>query len=134
MKNNKMLKLCLLIVGLMLLLGCATTSGKKEASSGEEIAVITDITIEDADVVIKSNKNFIYTVYNSNDPYKVTVEIPGMSVGKFTSKIVSDKSGITEIIPQQINTPDAVAKIDIILQTPVCGVSFLQRQYPRAFN
>jgi len=118
MKKNTILKLCLSIVGLMLLFGCATTSGVKEASSGEDIAVITDITIEDANVVIKSNKDFVYTLYSANDPYKVTIEIPGMLTGKFTSKIVSDKSGITEIIPQQINTPNTVAKIDIMLQTP----------------
>ena len=117
MKKNTILMLCLSIVGLVLLFGCATTS-MKEASSEEEIAVITDITIEDANVFIKSNKDFIYTVYTGNDPYKVTIEIPGMSLGKFTGKIVSDKSGITEVIPQQINTPDAVAKIDIMLQTP----------------
>lgn len=125
MKKNIILRLCLSIVGLMLLFGCATTSGMKEASTEmkeasteEKIAVITDIKIEDANVVIKSNKNFIYTIYTGNDPYKVTIEIPGMSIGKFTGKIVSDKSGITAIIPQQINTPDAAAKIDIILQTP----------------
>ena len=118
MKKNTILKLCLSIVGLMLLFGCATTSGMKEASSGEEIAVITDISIDDANVVIKSNKDFIYTVYTANDPYKITIEIPGMSIGKFTSKMVSDKSGITEILPQQINTPNAIAKVDILLQTP----------------
>ncbi len=117
MEKKIILKLCLSIVGLVLLFGCATTS-MKEASSEEEIAVITDITIEDANVFIKSNKDFIYTVYTGNDPYKVTIEIPGMSLGKFTGKIVSDKSGIAEIIPQQINTPDAVAKIDILLQSP----------------
>jgi type IV pilus secretin PilQ/predicted competence protein len=118
MKKNIILKLCLSIVGLMLLFGCATTSGTKEASSEEEIAVITDISIEDAKVVIKSNKDFIYTVYSANDPYKITIEIPGISIGKFTGKIVSDKYGITEIIPQQITTPNAVAKVDIMLQTP----------------
>lgn len=118
MKKNTILKLSLSIVGLLLLFGCATTSGTKEVSSAEEIPVITDITIEDAKVVIKSNKDFIYTVYSANDPYKITIEIPGISLGKFTGKMVSDKSVITEIIPQQINTPNAVAKIDIMLQTP----------------
>lgn len=118
MEKNIILRLCLSIVGLMLLIGCATTSGMKEASSGEEIAVITDITIEDANVAIKSNKAFIYTVYTGSDPYKVTIEIPGMTLGKFSDKIVSDKSGITEIIPQQINKPNAVAMIDIMLQSP----------------
>lgn len=118
MKKNTILKLCLSIVGLMLLFGCASTSGMKEASTAEEIAVITDITIGDDNVTIRSNKDFMYTMYTANDPYKITIEIPGMSLGKFTGRMASDKSGITEIIPQQINTAIAAAKIDIMLQTP----------------
>ena len=118
MEKNAILKLCLSIVGLMLLIGCATTSGMKEASSAEEIAVITDISIEEDNVVIKSNKDFLYTVYTANDPYKITIEIPGMSIGKFTDKIASDKPGITEIIPQQTNTANAAVKIDIMMQVP----------------
>ena len=118
MKKNKISKLCISLVGLLLLFGCATTSGTKEVSSAEGIPVITDIAIEDGAVVIKSNMNFTYTLYNANDPYKTTVEIPDMSIGPFTNKIVSNTSGITEIIPQQIDSPNRSARIDIIMQTP----------------
>ena len=118
MKKNKISKLCISLVGLLLLFGCATTSGTKEVSSAEEIPVITDIAIEDGAVVIKSNMNFTYTVYTANDPYKTTIEIPDMSIGPFRNKIVSNTSGITEIIPQQIDSPNRSARIDIMLQTP----------------
>jgi len=118
MKKIMISKLCILLVGLLLLFGCATTSGTKEVSSGEGIPVITDIAIKDGTVVIKSNKNFIYTVYNANDPYKTTVEIPDMSLGVFTGKIVSHTAGITEIIPQQIESPKILTRIDIVMQTP----------------
>jgi hypothetical protein len=70
----------------MFLFGCATSSGTKELSSTEEMPVITDIAIQDNKVIIKSNLGFTYTAYNAGDPYKTTVEIPGMSVGKYTSK------------------------------------------------
>ena len=118
MKKIMISKLCILLVGLLLLFGSATTSGAKEVSSGEEIPVITGIAIENGSVVIKSNKSFMYTVYNANDPYKTTVEIPDMSVGAFTGKIASNTSGITEIIPQQIDSPKTLTRIDIMLQTP----------------
>lgn len=117
MKKMIISKLCISLVGLLLLFGCATTSGTKEASLGEDLAVITDIQIEDDNVVIKSNKHFVYTIYNANDPYKTTIEIPDMSIGTFTSKIVSEKSGVTEIMPQQIDSPK-ISRIDIVLQTP----------------
>jgi AMIN domain len=118
MKKIIISKLCIVLIGFLLLFGCATTPGANAVSSGEEIPVLTDIAIENGAVVIKSNKSFMYTVYNANDPYKATVEIPDMSVGAFTSKIVSETSGITEVIPQQIDSPKMLTRIDIILQTP----------------
>ncbi|MBP1675091.1 MAG: type 4 fimbrial biosis outer membrane protein PilQ [Bacteroidetes bacterium] len=118
MKKIIISKLCISIVGLFLLFGCATTSGTKEASAGKDIPVITDIHIEDGAVVIKSNKSFTYTMYNPNDPYKITIEIPDMSIGAFTGKIVSDKSGVTEISSRQTDSPHLSSWIDITLQTP----------------
>ncbi|PKL51706.1 MAG: hypothetical protein CVV37_05035 [Nitrospira bacterium HGW-Nitrospira-1] len=117
MKKSTISKLSTAILMALLLLGCATTSGTKEASSAAEIPVITDIAIEDGNVVIKSNKDFTYTVYSANDPYKTTIEIPDMSIGAFTGRIVSDKSGL-EIIPKQIDSPRKSARLDIMLQTP----------------
>jgi type IV pilus assembly protein PilQ len=118
------LKLFISLAGLLLLFGCATTSGAKEASSAKEIPVITDITVEDSNLVIKSNKNFTYTIYNANDPYKTTIEIPDMSIGKYTNKIASEaelaslKLVVTEIKLQQIDSPKNIARIDIMLQVP----------------
>ncbi len=118
MKKMIISKFCTSFVGLLLLFGCATTSGTKEASLGEDLAVITDIQIEDGNVVIKSNKSFAYTIYNANDPYKTTIDIPDMTLGAFTGKITPDKSVISEIIPQQINSPNIAARIDIVLESP----------------
>jgi type IV pilus secretin PilQ/predicted competence protein len=117
MKKNTLSKLCISIIVVLLFSGCATTSGTKETSSAEEMPVITDIAIEDGNVVIKSNKDFAYTIYNA-DPYKTSIEIPHMTTGKYTSKIGPDKSGIAEIIPQQIDSPHVSARIDIVLQSP----------------
>jgi type IV pilus secretin PilQ/predicted competence protein len=118
MKKKKISKLWISLVGLLLLFGCATTSGTKEVSSSEALPVITDIAVEDGAVVIKSNMNFTYTIYSANDPFKTTVEIPDMSIGPFTNKIVSNTPGIAEIIPQQMDSPNRSARIDIIMQTP----------------
>lgn len=118
MKNNIISKLSIVIIMSLLLFGCATTSGTKELSSAEVIPVITDIAVEDGNVVIKSNKDFVYTIYNANDPYKTTIEIPDMSIGKFTSRIVSDNSVVAEIIPQQIDPLKNITRIDIVLQMP----------------
>jgi type IV pilus secretin PilQ/predicted competence protein len=117
MKKNTLSKLCISIIVALLFSGCATTAGTKQASLAEEVPVITDIAIENGNVVIKSNKDFSYTVYSA-DPYKTTIEIPHMTTGKFTSKIGPDESGITEIIPQQIDSPYVSTRIDIVLQSP----------------
>ena len=104
--------------GLLLLFGCATTSGVQGASSEEVIAVITDIQIEDGNIVIKSNRDFTYTLYSADDPYKTTVEIPDMTIGTFSGRITPDKSVVTEILPQQLDSPHIAVKIDIVLQKP----------------
>jgi hypothetical protein len=118
MKKIMISKLFLSIILLTLILGCATTSGVKEASPGKDLAVITDIQIKENSLVITSNKQFTYTTYSSSDPFKTTVEIPDMTTGPFDKKIASDKPGITEIIPQQMDTPKTAVKIDIILESP----------------
>jgi type IV pilus assembly protein PilQ len=118
MKKSTISKLCINTIILMFLFGCATSSGTKELSSVEDIPVITDIAIQDNKVIIKSNSGFTYTAYNAGDPYKTTVEIPGMSVGKYTSKIVPGVLGVAEVLPQQISSPTLSAKIDIMLRAP----------------
>ncbi len=118
MKKNKLCKLPLSLVFLLLIFGCATAPNVKESAVADDYAVITGIKVEDNGLIITSNKNFIYTVYKGNDPYKIMIDIPDMQAGDFKTKIVSDKGIITEIIPRQIDSPKPAVKFDITLQTP----------------
>jgi type IV pilus assembly protein PilQ len=57
-------------------------------------------------------------MYKANDPYRATIEIPDMTAGQFVNRISSERGGIAEIIPQQINSPKLVTKLDLVLQSP----------------
>lgn len=107
------------LTALLLFFCCATATHLYAAHDpAGEIAVISDIQLDDNSVKIKSNKGFIYTLYSANDPYRVTLDIPDMKAGNFSNKIVSDKPGITEIIPHETDSPKVSTKFDIILQNP----------------
>jgi len=111
--------LLLSIFVLVLSTGCASRSVVKAgAPAAEEPLVLTDIRLQDNGIVIVSNKPFVYTMYKGNDPYKMTIEIPDMGAGIFLDKIVSDKAGITEVVPQQVDSPNKATKIIIALQSP----------------
>lgn len=99
-------------------LGCATTSGVKASSQVKEAPVLTNIDIRDYSVTLTVSKPFVYTIYRSGDPYKMVVDLPDTSIGAFNSRIVSDKSGITEIIPSQVESPFFLARLELLLQTP----------------
>lgn len=103
---------------LMLIFGCASTQGGKQSSDAAGAPSITSIQVEDNVLIIKSNQHFTYAIYKSNDPYRATIEIPDMATGQFNDKISSERSGITEIIPQQIDSPKLITKLDIVLQNP----------------
>ncbi len=117
MKKYILKRLFLPIILVTLVAGCATTSRVREAATDNN-AVITGINVEDNSLSISSNRHFTYTIYSTDDPYKVTVEIPDMSAGDFTRKIISEKAGFTEIVPRQTAEPSPVVKIDIALQSP----------------
>ncbi len=111
--------LLLSIFMLVLSAGCASRSNvKADAPASEEPLVLTDIRLLDNGIVIVSNKQFVYTMYKGNDPYRMTIDIPDMGAGIFRDRIVSDKSGITEVVPQQIDSPNKALKITIALQSP----------------
>ena len=118
MKKNKLCKLVLSSVLLLLIFGCATAPKVNKSAIADDAAVITDVKIQDNVLTITSNKNFVYTIYKGNDPYKITIDIPDMQAGDFKTKIVSARGGITEIIPRQIDSPKLAVKFDITLQTP----------------
>jgi len=98
--------------------GCATAGDIKESLEPREATLITGIDIQDHAVTITANKPFIYTINRPIDPFKMTLELPDVSIGPFNNRIVSDKAGITELVPYQIKSPSLIAKIEILLQTP----------------
>ena len=118
MKKALTLKLVICMAMLMLIFGCASTQGSKQSSDASGAPSITSIQVEDNVLVIKSNQHFTYALYKSNDPYRATIEIPDMARGQFNDKISSERAGITEIIPQQIDSPRLITKLDIVLQNP----------------
>lgn len=103
---------------LFALCGCATTSNIKESARPDEKPVVTGIGIEDYSVTIKVNRPFSYTMYRPDDPYKVVVELLDVNTGAFNMKIVSDKAGITEIVPYQVESPSLLTRLEILVPMP----------------
>ncbi len=106
--------LCFMV---FVVLGCATTGNIKETTTHEEDRVITALELQDYSVTVKVSSPFSYTMYKSDDPYKIIVELLEVNTGNFNRRIVSDKAGITEIIPSQIESP-LMTRLEILLQTP----------------
>ncbi len=118
MKNHIILKSFISIFVLIALLGCANTQTVQQTPQAIEAPALTSVKVNENGLIIKSNKQFTYTLYNSSDPYRVSIEIPDMGIGQFTDKIVYDGGIVTEVVPQQIDSPKLMAKIDIVLQSP----------------
>ena len=118
MKKSSLIKLCICMTFLMLILGCSSTQGGKQAADATALPALTSIQIEDNVLVIKSNQHFTYAIYKTDDPYRATVEIPDVSIGRFDQRISSERAGIAEVVPQQIDLPRPMAKIDLALQNP----------------
>ncbi len=123
LKNKKQrgLRYSLFIIclcSLFIVFGCATTKAGKETITVPELAKITSINIQDNEVTITGDKPFIYTIYKPDDPYKIVIDLPDVSIGNFKQKIISNKQGITEIMPSQIETPSLMARLEVLLDTP----------------
>jgi len=85
-------------------------------------AEITDISVHEinnfTEIHLNSNSPIIYyTVYESEDPYKIVLELRGVDIGKFKDKVVVDKSGVVEIIPTLLEDVKGV-RFEIILSVP----------------
>jgi type IV pilus assembly protein PilQ len=102
---------------IFIVFGCAPTGNIKEIAMPDEGRVITAIDLQDYSVTVKVSRPFSYTLYKSDDPYKIIVELLDVNTGGFNRKIFSDKAGITEIVPSQIETP-FMTRLEILLQTP----------------
>ncbi|GER92961.1 type IV pilus secretin PilQ [hot springs metagenome] len=79
---------------------------------------ITNIEVIDNAVKIKVDGPIKYKVARSADPFRVIVDIEGVSTGRFKDKIYSRQAGITEISLTQIETPVVTARFDILLENP----------------
>jgi polysaccharide export outer membrane protein len=109
--------LVFLIAVLIFPLGCATTADVKESLEVQEVPVITGIDIQNYEAKVTANRPFNYT-FKSIDPQRVVVELPDVSIGAFNSKIISNKAGIIEILPSQVESPYRMARLDIMVETP----------------
>ena len=105
----------LIVIGLW---GCASTSRTHEAIETPRLTAITGIEVNDNMVIITVDNPFIYTIYRPGDPYKLIVDIPEVTIGGLTSRIISKSAGITEIIPSQIDAPTVMTRLEMLLQTP----------------
>jgi len=114
---KKIIYCAFLIVVLMLPLSCATSSDVKVSPVVEEVPKITGIDIQNYMVTVTVNKPFNY-ILKSPEPHRVVIELPDVSDGAFNYKIISDKAGITEIVPSQIESPSLLTKLEILIQTP----------------
>ncbi|MBI5634920.1 MAG: type IV pilus secretin PilQ [Nitrospirae bacterium] len=118
MKKHKLLKPLIGIFVLIALLGCANTQAVKQSSQTIDAPVLTSVRIDESSLIIQSNTQFTYSLSKTNDPYRATLEIPDMSAGSVIDKIISDSGMVTEVIPQQIDSPRRMMRLDIVLQSP----------------
>jgi len=118
MKNYKILSPFIGILMLIALLSSAITQAAQKSSQADELLSLTAVRIENNSLIIQGNKNFTYTLYKASDPYRATVEIPDMTPGIFTDKIVANGSVVAEVVPQQIDSPRLMTRLDIVLQSP----------------
>lgn len=83
----------------------------------KEIQLI-DIEITENTLKIKTDGPFDnYRVYKA-DPFKIVLEIDGVTIGRFKERIKPDRGIVEEITLSQIESPTITARIDILLQYP----------------
>lgn len=118
MKKHTPLKPLIIVYMLIALMGSAITEAADQSPQAVEAPALTSVRIEENSLIIQSNTRFTYTLYKSSDPYRASVEIPDMTTGIFTDRILADGSVVTEVVPQQIDSPKLMTKLDIVLQSP----------------
>ncbi|HEC97911.1 MAG TPA: type IV pilus secretin family protein [Nitrospirae bacterium] len=111
---------CLLLFTLFY--GCTSVEPVKQVKGvvqhRETPPEITSITASDNRLTISASAPFEYTVYKPDDPFKVVVGLKGVTLGKYTRKIVPGVAGITEIRPEYAKVPAEGARLDVLLSSP----------------
>ncbi len=102
--------------------GCSSVEPVKRVKGAEQVGEtppeITSITASDNRLTIAASAPFEYTIYKPDDPFKVVVGLKGVSLGKYTRKIVPGVSGITEIRPEYARVPTEGARLEVLLSSP----------------
>ncbi|MFO0751766.1 MAG: type IV pilus secretin PilQ [Thermodesulfovibrionales bacterium] len=103
---------------LLLLLLLCTSAYAKENAGREKTREITALEVLDNAVAVTVDGPVVYTVHRPGDPFRVLVDLEGVSLGRFREKIFSDRAGITEVAPTQIQSPAVLSRLNILLQSP----------------
>lgn len=102
---------------LLLMVLCAPVQAKESDGKGKT-REITSLEVLDNAVAVTVDGPVSYKVHRPGDPFRVLVDLEGVSLGKFREKIFSDRTGITEVAPTQIQSPALLSRLNILLQSP----------------
>jgi type IV pilus assembly protein PilQ len=85
------------------------------------MTVVDSVNISDRRVEVGFNGEFSssYSVQKSTDPYLAVIELPGVAVGDFAGIIPSEKSGISEVRLEMLQTPVLLTRIEVVFSEPL---------------
>ncbi|WP_420263588.1 type IV pilus secretin PilQ [Candidatus Magnetominusculus dajiuhuensis] len=118
-KRRNMLALFLLAV--LLVSGCVSTNTTlgDEPIRAVSDNVLTDVSVDDYSLKITATGNFEYSFSRTSDPFKVFIELKGVSQGLFTERIIPKKDGISEIAFINKTVPVKATLIELTLTAPL---------------
>ncbi|NOZ25200.1 MAG: type IV pilus secretin PilQ [Nitrospirae bacterium] len=102
--------------------GCTSVESAKQVKGVEQsratLPEITSITASDNTLTITASAPFEYTIYKPDDPFKVVIGLKGVTLGRYTQKILPEGSVITEIRPEYAKVPVEGARLEVLLSSP----------------
>ncbi len=94
----------------------ASTTAQKSQSVYPSLSALQ---VDKDTVSILSDRDFQYTLYKPEDPFKVVVEIPGVVPGKFEGRVNGKGGMVTEVLTQHVKAPVEGTRLEITLQEPL---------------
>ncbi|HEX8947385.1 MAG TPA: type IV pilus secretin PilQ [Dissulfurispiraceae bacterium] len=117
-KNRRIIRhrsFILLFAALAVCICCGAAAAGEPGTAGLHPPEIKGIEILDHTVRIKIDGPVKYKIYTPEDPFRVAVDLEGIGLGQFREKIFSDKAGITDITPVQVQLPSPASRLNILL-------------------
>ncbi|RMG73663.1 MAG: hypothetical protein D6710_03025, partial [Nitrospirae bacterium] len=96
-----------------------TTQAPEVAKKVSEQPELTGLFVEKDSVSVLSTKDFQYTLYKPDDPFKMVVEIPGVLPGRYEGRRSGKGGLVTEVIAQHVKAPVEGTRIEITLEEPL---------------